>query len=340
MKFEELLEMDTYGAFDDYVTVKEAKSSGLIPEDYNNIFEDKCSCGSERIISKNLAHLECCNPRCYIKLGYMLSELFSRFGCLNMGPATCLSIMYGYRNDLEKPSHVEILGLNEVPYVIDNGRVDDYIRAIEVIRSKRLTLPELVGHLGIPKIDKIANKIFQGYSTIGELCEELDNNGGFKAMPAFLLQRGIEDRKVWFYMRHFFWDMIKACVILGDVLRPLAFNEIQIVITGSVSPYGNKATKNEFIDLLNDAGTLPNGQRLLGFKNSSAIASVPIVVADYPSGNRKYVKAKEREEYEGKVVYTSTELMEWIKSQIEPYVTQIEEGKDDKGETDKSEDIG
>lgn len=330
MKFEELLEMETYGAFDDYVTVNEAKSSGLIPEDYNNIFKDKCNCGSDMIINSNLAQLQCCDPRCYIKLGHMLSELFSRFGCKNLGPATCLSIMYSYRNELEKFSHIEIIGLENVPYCLPDGKVNDYITAIQLIHSKRFTLSELVGKLGIPELESSTNKIFEGFSTIGELCEDFQSNGGAGAIPGFLMQRGIQDKKVWFYMRTFFWDIVKACVVLSDVLRPLAYKEVEIVITGNVSPYGYKSTKSEFIEMLNTEGTLPNGQRLFGFKSSSAIMSVDIVVADYPSGNRKYTKAKEREEVEGKVIYTSTELLEYIKEQVKPYINSVKEDIDDK----------
>lgn len=331
MKFEELLAMETYGAFEDFRTVEEAKKLGWIPKAYHEVFIEKCSCGSERIINESLTQLECCDPRCYIKMGHTLSQMFINFGCSNMGPSICKSIMYMNKSDLKYGSPIEVLGLNYIPYGITSGKAQYYIDAIEHIKKVKLTLPELISKLAIPKLGETAHKIFKGYSTIDEFCAELSAKGGAKSIRSMLTQKGIEDRRVWFYMRHYLVDILIACDLLRDVLRPLAYQEFKIVVTGSVAPRGKTLSRTEFIELLNEKGTLPNGKRLVGFKVSGALKSAPFIVADYASNTPKYRAAKEREETEGKVMYTSTELLEWVEGVVKPYADQLKEESNDNG---------
>lgn len=332
MKFEELLNMETYGAFSEFKTVSEAKEIGWIPEAYHEVFIEKCTCGSERIINESLTQLECCDPRCYIKMGHTLSQMFINFGCSNMGPSICKTIMYMNKSELKYSSPVEILGLKYIPYGITSGKAQYYIDAVKRMRGVKLTLPELISKLAIPKLGETAHKIFRGYSSIDEFCEELSSKGGAKSIPAMLTQKGIEDRRVWFYMRHYLVDILIACDLLSEVIRPLAYQEFKIVVTGSVAPKGKTLSRSEFIELLNEVGTLPNGKRLVGFKESTALKSAPFIVADYASNTPKFRAAKEREETEGKVLYTSTELLEWLEGVVKPYVDQLKEESNDNGE--------
>lgn len=93
MLFDEVLKLDEkFSAFKDWMTVFQAKKEGIIPTNFHEYFEDDCQCGSENIINRDLTQLMCCNPKCKIKQGFALAEMFHRFGIKGLGSATCSSI--------------------------------------------------------------------------------------------------------------------------------------------------------------------------------------------------------------------------------------------------------
>ena len=147
MEFIDLKKIDKFGAFNKFKSVEEAKRVEWIPKEYHNIFPQKCECGSEMIINEELTQLQCCNPRCYIKLGWMLYEMFSRFGCKNVGPATCKSVMKELikKKQLKYSSHIEVLSLNPAhyPLSVSGAKSYDFERAIVTILSSKLTLAQI-----------------------------------------------------------------------------------------------------------------------------------------------------------------------------------------------------
>ena len=116
MIYDEFKKLDEYNAFAEFISVSQAKSSGIIPESFHNIFQDKCKCGSDFIISENLTQLQCCDPRCKIKMGHTLADILARFDCKNLGPATCLSIMSECYDKLKYKSPVEVLMMDIKDY--------------------------------------------------------------------------------------------------------------------------------------------------------------------------------------------------------------------------------
>ena len=86
---------------------------------------------------------------------------------------------------------------------------------------------------------------------------------------------------------------------------------VPICITGSVAPNGERMTKNKFIDILNEASITKDGIQLFEFSLSSAIKSVPYIVADYRSNTTKYIEGQERN-----VLITSTNLLDMVKRMV------------------------
>ena len=107
---------DKYGAFYQYVTIRDAKEMGIIPKQYEEVFPDFCECGSENIIKKSLTQAMCCDPRCKVKLAYALSEMFSRFGVKGVGDETCKKMIYGIYDKLKYKSHLEVFLLEYADY--------------------------------------------------------------------------------------------------------------------------------------------------------------------------------------------------------------------------------
>ena len=86
MQFNEMRNnFDKMGAFLNFISVREAKEVGIIPDFAAEYFPERCQCGSEMILDKfSRARLQCCNPFCSVKQAYMLSEMFRRFGIKGM----------------------------------------------------------------------------------------------------------------------------------------------------------------------------------------------------------------------------------------------------------------
>lgn len=326
LTFEELLSKKTFGAFDEFVSVKEGKEMGIIPVSYHDIFSDKCECGSEMIIKKSLTRIQCCNPRCYIKLGYMLDELFTRFGCKDLGPATCISTMRALVDKLEIPSHIEVLGLptEKLPYAITHYKYGEFLYAKEQIFSKSYDLSELVPKLALPTLDKTASKIFSEYDDVVDFIEEFKEYEDFNI---YMLEHGIKDPWKIYCMHTYIIDILKAQMLFIDNLQERPLQEIDIVITGHVAPEGNPMTRDEFLGYLNALGVDTQGVRRFGFKQTGALESVQHIVADHPSSSRKYKRGQARG-----VLITSTDLVLRLKDLMKEFnkveTKNFEETKD------------
>ena len=317
MTFGELKKLDKYDAFSEFESVIEAKNKKIIPEDYIDFFPEHCECGSEIIVKRELTQLQCCNPRCKLKMGYMLSEMLDRFGCKDIGPATCLSVMNEMERKLDYYSPVEMLSLpyEKYPLTLSGAKGDDFLRAVTKIRKTKLTLADLVAKLAIPTLEENGRRIFEAYSSVMDLLKQAVSEGG---IGEFMEHRDIHDRMKMFYLKEFMEDIARAQIALQDNIRLKAFSNIDICITGSISPQGiSVRNKREYIDYLNDIATTSSGERLIEIRMTSAKHSVKYIVADYASSSDKYRVGKERE-----VLITSTELMNQIREVVQEYEQQ------------------
>lgn len=313
MTFDELKELDVFNAFKHFVTVKDAKVSGLLPEPYHNIFKDTCDCGSDFIIKDNLSTVQCCNPRCYLKLGYMLAETLSRFGCKGIGEATCIDLVKSKYKDLKYKSHVELLVLTEeeLPYWMNNARGTNYLMATSSIRNSKFTINDICANLAIPAFDATIKKLLEPYNTIDEFLADIKKSGG---IAIYLLTLGIADKQKAFYLKEFLPDLMLAQVYFQQNIRLKGLKKVDICITGFLNPEGRIVKQKEFIEILNENGRAENGLQLVEFNETDAISSVPYIVADSPSTSRKYRKGAERG-----VLITSSELLNEVRKVVAEY---------------------
>lgn len=313
MTFDELKEQDVFKAFNSFITVKDAKASGLIPEAYHSIFKDTCKCGSDFIIKDNLSTVQCCNPRCYIKLGYMLAETLARFGCKGIGEATCIDLVVAKYDKLKYKSHVELLVLkeDELPDWMNNMRGFNYLQAINSIKSANYTVNDICSNLAIPAFNSTIKKLLDPYNSVDEFLADIKKSGG---IAVYLLEQGINDRQKAFYLREFLPDLMLAQLYFSKNIRLKGLKVVDICITGFLSPEGRVVKQKEFIEILNEAGKTVNGLQLMEFNETDAISSVPYIVADSPSTSRKYRKGVERG-----VLITSSELLNEVRKVVAEY---------------------
>lgn len=309
ISFEDVKKKDSFGALDNYISIKEAKDSQLIPSGYHELFKNNCECGSENIISTNLKNMKCCNPRCIIKEGYMLSEMLRRFGIKNWGPSICIDIMnYLIVNNISN-THIVFFALDEYTQnklFTDNKKIE-YKNIINYIFSKQYTISELISNLGLPNLDKDSEKIFGSYQSASDITKEIETNG----IEPFLAEKGVQNKSTAFYINEFIKDISYAEYLFKNNIRTQGIIKIELVITGILYPYGNKVTKQEYIEMLNNASITENGVKLYEFIMTNKKQSAPYVIADYVSNTEKYRAGRERG-----VLCTSTELLDKVKEVV------------------------
>jgi hypothetical protein len=295
MEFSELKAKDSFNAFFDFIPVREAKESGIIPESFINYFQDRCECGSDMIITRNRKRLMCCNPRCHIKVYKSFHEMITRFNCKNVGEAACRNVIKYAQNFMTYGSHVEVLAMEDKHLVSDTrGMSFVYLKeAISKVRGTYMTFADMVSRLAIPEFDSTALNLFSNISGTKELVERIKEAGG---IHPFLSLRGAHDPMKAFYLGEFLMDIGFAEYHVFKRLRAPGKMKITVCITGNLTVEGIRATKSEFIEVCKSIGELPNGIQLFDVEMNTAINSTPYLLADYPSSTAKYKTAKAREQ--------------------------------------------
>lgn len=337
MTFNEFTEKyDRYHAFTNFLTVETAKTMGLIPEDYHEYFPNKCKCGSDNIITMGLQQPQCCNPRCYIKQGYALSELFTRFKCKGLGPARCIEIIQCLSPKFKYNSYLEILNMTMEDFPVNLAQkayAFDLLDAIHKIKSETITFPALIGNLAIPTLGDRALKLLEGIDSFEEFQNEIKKCG---TLQLFCDSRGIHDQMVLFWIRNSAIDMCIADIILQGNIRRSGIVKIEICITGFLYLNGKRITKDEFIKVCNQLTVNENGVQLFEIVQNTAKISASHIIADTPSRSAKYLAGLKRgkeidiDGVERNVLMTSAEFLEFLKEmklKWEKKQKQLEESK-------------
>lgn len=311
----QLKEVDKFGAFLEFITVEQAKKEDVIPEGYETIFKNHCVCGAENAISRSASTVMCVNPRCRIKMAYMMSEIFSRYKIPNMGYATCQKIVDGFLEDVNPNMRVfEMFAEESLPYRFTGLVVEEnFMDAVHLIKNKKVTLSELIQLMALPDFNSKSETIFRKYSRLDDLTEDIRSYGGIKA---FFSSKGVYNPKTLFYFTYFMKDIADAYLFVSQSLTQQPVQTIRVCMTGNITLHGNRVKKDDFAELCGNHSMLPNGRRLFKIEICSAIQSVPYVIADYESGSSKYLSAKARElDEHRKIIYTSDEFLQMIEEE-------------------------
>lgn len=297
MTFQEMRKKyDLVNAYDGFVTIAEAKELGIIPERFYSAFPEKCVCGSDNIISVGLQQPQCCDPRCYVKQGYAMANMFSRFGYQGLGAATCKHILAGIQDKFEDNSYMEVLNIKPTDLPSDMwGTVmsSKLFYAINGIRETSVTFPQLIKLIDVPYIGDTAETLLHNINTIEELIDGIYTEG----LARFCLQRGVGDVRKMFWLYASIADIYHADMATRAHRRRQGLVPINVCITGSLRLDGNvtgdvalngSITKNDFIKLCNGLARIQSGEQIFEIRMCSAVESVPYIIADAPSGSRKY----------------------------------------------------
>ena len=285
-------------AYTGWLTVSEAKESGLIPKEYHELFEDRCECGSVNVIAPNLRREMCCDPKCPTKSAYALAEMFSRYGIQDLGPARCGTIYKALRNvDFSRKSRGEkglflynnyaevlLVPWAQYPYDVRDVYGQTFAAGCVKIRETPVTFQQLVANLGIPSIHNNTDKIFNGINSAKELSDKAKEYGGLKS---FLVSRGVHSPEVIYNLLSNI-DTIAIAEYACRALKQSGLLKISVCMTGRVVCDGKSMTKSNFINKCNDLCVDSDGCQMIEIKNTSAMESVPFILYSTRSSSAKF----------------------------------------------------
>lgn len=346
MTFEEFNDIyGKYHAYQDWTTVQFAKSIGRIPEKFAVYFDDLCECGSENVISRTLTREMCIDPKCPVKVGYQLAEMFSRCGIKGLGYATCSNI-YKQMLDLDRHEkkeggdglfvyrvYTEVLVIPWEKYpsnVRSTVKGTEFFQACLFIRSKSFTFSQMVASLGLAELGENSERVFGGFNSFGEWCDAVKSAGG---MTAFCASRGVYSPDIVLSVALATEAIGVADFALRDSLRAVGLTQISVCMTGSASIDGRKYTKKEFVDACNELCIDSNGVRLIELKNTSGPATVPFVLYSIPTATHKFVTGQSRgvvsDEFgEHKVLMSTDDFYNLLKGAMAEWNRRLEQGLD------------
>lgn len=320
---EELKEVDRFGTFDGYMTVEKAKQDNIIVDELKSYVPDKCKCGAENIVTKSLTQLQCCNPRCWIKVAGNLEHFYKRNGIEGVGPATCQKLVKEVLSDLRYKSHLDVINLTQrdIPYSISGGNMYDLLNANQRIKqSPSLPFSRMVASLGIPGWEANAIKYLSEYDTLKDILNLVRQKGWYAFFAQDLL---IQDTKLMWQFYVHVWDIVSAIQNIYPNTIPRAFSSIDITLSGTLYPRKRKTTKEAYMRLINDMTPIVNGRKLYSFNSNKALQSNKYIVSD--EFHRSAQVAKEREKSTGeKVLYTSTEFLDFLEKHFDDIIRDVE----------------
>lgn len=258
---------------DDFVSVSEAKQTGLIPEAFVPYFADSCSyCDKPMLINYAATVMKCGNPGCARRVGCQASDLLHDLGYKDVGPATLTSYCKGMKIE----SIVDFIETYPTSYNL-----------IETIDNLHLSYPKLIEMLHFPFLGKRVYNLFEGCNCFQDFINKLTASVD---PEAFMITRAggpVLASQITEILAVYRKDLER----ITDIVKPVqqARKTILVAITGHLT-FNGGCTKDQFVQMLNEL-TTPMG---VEFRRSDALKSVSYIVADTPSNSRKYRIGQER----------------------------------------------
>lgn len=262
----------------EFITIKHAKETQLIPSAWHNLFSDHCIyCESDMVISDSLTVMKCSNPRCYRRIAGQVTNILSELGYKGWGNSKVYS--YVKHNKITSPLEFIL----DPPYELSTLQSD--------ISELNYSYIQLIQLLNIPHLRERIPQLFKGIDTFEEYVTEVEKSGGLYSFCANRLGGSTLPTTIANTLAIYYPEL--ACI--HDIFPVVkhASKVMLIAITGcirNVTSEGKHLTKDAYISVLNDL-LRPAG---LAVRRSDALSSVSYIVADYPSSSAKYRKGAER----------------------------------------------
>ncbi|MEO2202513.1 hypothetical protein ABGV42_02000 [Paenibacillus pabuli] len=277
-----------------------------LPE-YNSFIPSICFfCEEPLTLNEKMTSLKCENPLCAGFLGNRISAMAAVLGIKGFGEAVCEDIVY--KHDLKKIHEIFELAPESLTdlYLSENniklhGKLIDGIT--NVVLSDAITSMCLIG-IG----DKLARKIFEGYTDMDTFYADFDTDDRFiiKKLGKEATAHGSSDYNFKKQIPH-----IRQVLEVGReeickfvsyfTIKQIPKDAINITITGGVPGYSNK---EKFVEMLNSKYSK------YIVLNKSLTKDIKYLIVNSKEETRK---TKDAAKY-GTIVLTSAEFVELVQA--------------------------
>ena len=266
------------------ITLQQVIENELLSPDVIDCIPETCECGAPIEFTDSLRQIYCSNPRCTYKVAARLEAMAKQMKADGWGESTCVTVCKEFK--LISPYQVFLLE----KLVAEGARstVAAFEKKVSSICDKEkrhVELWEVVRLAGIPSIETIAYKIFNGYDTLSDAFSDIENG----QVPFIAEKLGLKNSDGGVMAVSIYNTLIqyKDELLFGetqfDIYKPQG-RTLYMAITGGVSGFRNKS---EFINYLKKRYNGKINPMLM----NSVTAQVEILIADNDTNSNKFKTA-------------------------------------------------
>lgn len=287
------------------ISIEEVITYGLISEEVLDCIPHFCEyCGSPLEFTDSLKQIYCPNRFCALKIAARLEYMAKSMKADGWGESTCREVCKIFK--LKSPYQVFLLekcSCDSIPAFRKKvGSICDP-------EKRRVRLWEVVKLAGIPSIETIAFKIFDGYNNLTEAYEDIE-----KYQVPFIAEKlGLKNADTGVMAVKVFNTLLeyKDELLFGEtqfeIYKPTGVS-LYVAITGGVQGFTNKS---EFIKYINKRY---NG-KINAMLMNSVSSKVHVLVADGDTYSSKYRTACRLQEKGHDILITDSRgLISWLDS--------------------------
>lgn len=263
------------------ITLQEVIDNNLISSDVLAYIPRTCECGAEIEFTDSVRQIYCSNPRCFYKVAARLEAMAKAMQADGWGESTCVTVCKEFK--FISPYQVFLLE----DYVKKGGQstVSAFAKKVASIcdsERRNVELWEVVKLAGIPSIETIAYKIFNGYDNLTDAFNDIEKN----QVPFIAEKLGLKNADGSVMAVNVYNTLIKYKeeLLFGEtqfkIYKP-AGQTLHIAITGGVAGFRNKS---EFIKYIKDRYKDKVNPMLM----NSVTTQVDILIADGDTSSNKY----------------------------------------------------
>ncbi len=290
------------------ISIKDVVEHGLLSQAVIECIPHTCEvCGSDIEFTDSLKQIYCPNRFCSLKIAARLESMAKAMKADGWGESTCREVCRYYK--MKSPYQVFLLE-NKVAHGDGCPTVSAFDKKVYSIcdqNKRKVKLWEVVKLAGIPSIETIAYKIFDGYDSLKEAYEDIES----LQVPFIAEKLGLKNADTGVLA-------VNVYNTLMEYRDELYFGETQfkiykptgetmyIAITGGVNGFANKS---EFIRFINNRY---NG-KINAMLMNSVTHQVHALVADGDTSSNKYRTACRLREKGSNILITDGRgLISWL----------------------------
>lgn len=284
------------------IPYSEVYENGLMSQEILDHIIDQCECGEEVHFTESLTQIFCPNRFCTYKVAARLEAMAKAMQVDGFGESTCQELCRQF--NLKSPYQVFLLKDKTCPSV---AAFEKKIAEITSPDKTKVKLWELVKLAGIPNIESIAYKIFDGYDSLEEAYAEIEKH----QVPFIAEKLGLKNATTGVMAANVYKNLIeyKSELLFGEskftIYKPTG-DTFYIAITGGVSGFPNKS---EYVRYIN---TRYSG-KINVMQMNAVTHQVNALVADGDTSSKKYKTACRLKEKGSDILITdSVGLLKWL----------------------------